>query len=338
MDENFRYKTNNYSFHFVLRQIKSGRMEIAPEFKDLKSWSAREKSQFIESLLLGIPTQPIWCEESAFGDYIVIEGSERLKALEEFTNGEYKLSSLKLRKEYTDCDFGSLPYHEKLTLEDRYNFTFIVINYDTSPQLKCEFFRRLLIDTGRRSDQSARNFAWRHSFECLQRLKEACSDLVEFAPRDSRWEIQPKTNRRSSEIDEVFLYLLMITLILSGEVYDDAYLDPSLSVDDLLDWTMRYFDDSLGRQADCFDKVIRSLSSIRKCFETRPRVILSLAPRVQYKSGDDLALTEFYIIFIRAFTHKLDQPINWNHARARRFQGFSSARKLISHVFESRND
>lgn len=338
MDENFRYKTNNYSLHFVLRQIDSGRMEINPEFIDSKSWSLKQKSQFVESVILGIPTQPIWCEETASGDFIVIEGSERLNALVEFAEGKFNLTGLKLRKEYIGCNFHLLPYYEKLTLEDRYTLTFIIINYDTAPQLKCEFFRRLLSDTGRNGDQAARNFAWRRAFEFIQSLKRECEPLLEFAPRDSRWRLQLRTNKASSSIDEVFLYLLMIYNILSGDVYEEAYLDSSISIDDLLDWTMRYFDKGDRNRFHAGDTVVWGLRQIANKFEHRPKVVLSNSMRVHYENGDDLALPELYLLFVKACANKISEPIDWRDAKIQRFINSSSAKNLISYIFQARND
>jgi hypothetical protein len=313
-------------------------MEVDPEFKDLKSWNPKEKSQFIESLILGIPTQPIWCEETASGDYIVIEGSERLKALVDFVRDEYPLSGLKIRKEYIGLHFNRLPYHEKLTLEDRYTFTFIVINYDTSPQLKCEFFRRLLNDIGNSSDQSARNFAWPLSFSLLQYIKSRCEHIISFAPRDSRWRLQLKTSKGSNAIDEVFLFLLMIILILKGEIYEDAYLDASISVGDLLDWTMKYFDKNGEQQFEVAEMVVWALSQISDHLGHPPKVVLSNATRVHFSNGNDLALPELYLLFVRACANKLDKPINWPLVRPNRFFTSSPARNLISYIFESRND
>lgn len=340
MDENFRYKTNNFSLHFVLRQIESGRMEVDPDFKDIKARTARDKSLFIESLILGIPTQPIWCEETPSGDYIVIEGSERLTTLVDFFREKFSLSSLKIRKEYTGLYFHELPYHEKISLEDRYQFTFIIINYDTLPQLKCEFFRRLLNDTGNSSDQSARNFAWPRSFEYLQEIKSSCEDLINFAPRDSRWRLNFRsgTPKVRSEIDEVFLYLLMIFVVLSGDVNENAYLDETMSVDDLLDWTMNYFDMVGGRRSEAKHRVHWALMKIAQQLGQPPRVLLSNTIRSHYVDGDDLVLPEFYLLFVRAFSNKIIMEIDWKKVRAQRFVSSSSAKNLISYIFQARND
>lgn len=339
VNENFRYKTNNYSLHYIVRQIESGRMEVNPQFKDLKHSSNRDKSLFIESLILGIPTQPIWCEESSSGDYIVIEGSERLITLVDFFRGAFALRNVKIRKEYTGCYFNDLPYYERLSLEDRYLFTFIVINYDTVSPLKYEFFRRLLNDTGNTNYQFARNFAWRNSFSFLQEIREDCKDLVIFVPRDSRWRLQPLTTQFSSKIDEVYLNLLMILTILGGaNVSEDAYLDSNFSSDDLLDWTMKYFDEYIDRKFESRHKIFVALSQVAEHLNGPPRILLSNTVRTDYVEGDDLALPEFYLFFIRASANKLEKKVNWRSANARRFIRSTSARNLISYIFEARND
>jgi hypothetical protein len=339
MDENFRYKTNNYSLHFILRQIDSGRMEVNPDFKDVKPWSIREKSRFVESLMLGIPTQPIWCEETASGDYIVIEGSERITALVDFVRGKYSLADLKIRKDYTGNNFSLLPYHEKLTLEDRYTFTFIVINYDTSPQLKCEFFRRLLADTGNSGSQSARNFAWPNSFRLLQLIKKQCDPLIDFAPRNSRWGMHNmRTAKSSNLIEEVYLYLLMALTILRGEVFENAYLDTTMSIDELLDWTMSYFDDKENRYTIEIKSIEWSLSRINEYFNHAPRVTLSNSLVIHSGNDHNLTIPKLYLLFIRALSENLSQPIDWNKEKPLRLVSSASARNLITLIFQLRND
>ncbi|MFZ6751981.1 hypothetical protein ACO0KY_01300 [Undibacterium sp. Dicai25W] len=339
MDENFRYKTQNYSLHFVLRQIESGRMSVTPEFKDLKAQSNRERSLFIESLILGIPTQPIWCEESPFGDYIVIEGSERLVTIVDFVMGKFPLTTLKIRKEYRGYHFKSLPYHEKISLEDRYPFTFVIINNDTPPRLKCEFFRRLLNDTGNTNDQAARNFAWPRTFRFLQEIKNSCESLIDFAPRDPRWHLHPKTTKVSSEIDEVFLYMLMIYSILRGDVFEEAYLDDSISINDLLDRTMSDFDNSNGKRIEASGAIHWALSQISKYLGQAPKVFLSNSIRKirLHNPNEELSLPELYLLFVRVYSNKINESNNWETAKANRFIKSYPARNLISYLFEARN-
>lgn len=338
MDENFRYKTNSYSLHFIIRQIESGRMDVNPEFKDLKIQSLKEKSLFIESLIIGIPTQPIWCEESPSGDYIVIEGSERLLTLVEFSKGKFNLRNLKIRKEYINLYFEDLPYHEKISLEDRYLLNFIIINYDTSPQLKCEFFRRILNDTGNSNDQSARNFAWPQSFKFIQHLQRNCEDLVIFEPKEYHSLRYAKINKFRSEISQVFLYLLMISLILDGNLFESAYLDDTIVVDDLLDWTMNHFEKNIIHQDYEVEKINRCLTNISNYLGEVPRILLASSIRLSKGSDNDLILPELYFLFIKSRVNKLDKPINWNAIRSARFFRATSAKNLISYIFQARND
>ena len=338
MDENFRYKTNYYTLHFVLRQIESGRMEVNPAFKDIKPQSTIQKSRFIESLILGIPTQPIWCEESPSGDYIVLEGSERLLTLVDFVNGEFRLTGLKIRKEYSDFNISDLPYHARLLLEERYSFTFIIINYDTSAQLKCEFFRRLLYDLGNKNAQSARNFAWGRSFKFLQDLKESCKNIIEFAPSPTFRLLRSNTMKVSSQVDAVYLNLLMISLILSGDIFEAAYLDKSISIEDLLDWTMGYFEEENKRHFEAENHVFYVLSKIADYLGRPPRVLLQDTRRTRYRDDDYMSLPEFYFVFVRASADKLNKSMHLNEGNAPFLLKSQSARTAISDIFRARND
>jgi hypothetical protein len=311
-------------------------MNINPDFKDLKSWSVREKSLFIESLLLGIPTQTIWCEESASGDYIVIEGSERLVTVLDFIRNKFALNYLKIRKEYLGHRFSSLPYHEKLSLEDRYPFNFTIINYDTPYYLKYEFFRRLLNDIGNSNDQAARNFAWENSFAFLQDLKNECEGLIHFVRRDSRWRTV-KTQTGQREIDEFFLYLLMIFAILEGNLFEEAYLDETISIADLLDWTMSHFDEYKKGRRVAQSAIIQALLEINNYLGESPEVILTRTLRGLSLSSDEIGLPEFYLMFVRACSGKLSSRINWRNVKPLKFVNSASAKNLISFVFEARD-
>ena len=64
----------------INRQLLKGNIDLFPKFQRRDAWSNRDKSKFIESLILGLPIpQIILAEKSgAKGKYIVIDGKQRL--------------------------------------------------------------------------------------------------------------------------------------------------------------------------------------------------------------------------------------------------------------------
>ncbi len=56
------FRTESYSMSIgeIANLYKDGELIIDPEFQRYFRWSLQQKSKFIESLLLGIPTPPIF--------------------------------------------------------------------------------------------------------------------------------------------------------------------------------------------------------------------------------------------------------------------------------------
>jgi hypothetical protein len=103
------YQTNN----FLLPQIRdliNGRqvINIRPEYQRRLRWSNAQKSKLIESLLLNVPIPSVFFYESEAARYEVTDGQQRMNAIKEFMNNEFRLSSLQILwpingRRYSDC-------------------------------------------------------------------------------------------------------------------------------------------------------------------------------------------------------------------------------------------
>jgi hypothetical protein len=63
---------------------ESGDLDIHPEFQRFYRWSEQQKSDLIESILLGIPLPPIFVSQRKDGVWDVIDGLQRLSTLFQF--------------------------------------------------------------------------------------------------------------------------------------------------------------------------------------------------------------------------------------------------------------
>lgn len=63
---------------------ESGDLDIHPEFQRFFRWSEQQKSNLIESILLGIPLPPIFVSQRKDGVWDVIDGLQRLSTLFQF--------------------------------------------------------------------------------------------------------------------------------------------------------------------------------------------------------------------------------------------------------------
>jgi hypothetical protein len=90
--------TDNYpmSLGEIISIYKEGELVINPQFQRLFRWSVKQKSDLIESLLIGIPVPPIFVYERSSGEWELIDGLQRVSTILEFF-GELKDENGKLR-------------------------------------------------------------------------------------------------------------------------------------------------------------------------------------------------------------------------------------------------
>ncbi len=76
-----------------------------------RQWSLNKQSLFIESILCGIPVASLYIDGSN-PIWNVIDGVERLNAINKFVNNRLKLSEIELlSKDYSDLCFMDLPVY-----------------------------------------------------------------------------------------------------------------------------------------------------------------------------------------------------------------------------------
>jgi hypothetical protein len=294
MDENFRYKTINHSLHFIVKQLKSGKLLVHPDFTSEKSLRPRAKSQFIESLILSIPTQPIWCEETPHGGYVVIDGSERLQALLDFYENDFPLEGLKVKRHYEGLSFDQLPFHETINLIDRYNFSFIIINYDNPPLLKCEFYRELFRDKLNFSAQSARNFAYPRALEVLRWLRENSHRYINMIDALSHWSPPLENDPR---VDEFFLYMLVF-LMLHDTPYGIDRPISDLLVEDLLDSAMEIIDKDEKYATELSNILLTTLARIKSRTGEILKLVIGKHHNTRSTHTEAITLRHFFDMFI----------------------------------------
>ena len=96
----------DWTVETLISQLKKRNIKLDPSFQRRDAWTAKRKSEFIESLFLGLPVPQVVLAESKDrkGSYIVLDGKQRLLTLRQFSatsqDPEFKqlrLSGLALR-------------------------------------------------------------------------------------------------------------------------------------------------------------------------------------------------------------------------------------------------
>ena len=88
-----------YSIFELKRRYDKGKICLDPDFQRNAVWNQRQKSELIESVIMGIPLPLIYLAENEDGKLVVVDGRQRLSTFFEFLDDKFKLKNLKILME-----------------------------------------------------------------------------------------------------------------------------------------------------------------------------------------------------------------------------------------------
>lgn len=127
------------------KMIEMGKLRI-PEEEELRrmsnTWSDKERSSFIESIMANLPVQLIYLDGSKT-PWTIIDGLQRIISLHKFFQDEFTLKGLEyFREECEGLSFSSIPFYLKSRIEST-NIVAYVVNPGTPDTVKFNIFKRI---------------------------------------------------------------------------------------------------------------------------------------------------------------------------------------------------
>lgn len=118
---------------------------VVPPYQREFTWEDERKSRFIESLLLGLPIPFLFFWEMPDGKLEIVDGSQRLRSLQEFVLGDFVLGELETLTALSGFTFSDLPSSRRRKVVNR-SIRGIVLNEHADEQARFDMFER--INTG----------------------------------------------------------------------------------------------------------------------------------------------------------------------------------------------
>jgi len=213
----YKYDTKEYPVEVIITKLNKKEIFV-PLYQREFVWKPIEKSRFIESVFLGVPIMPFLVSVSGDeAELEIIDGSQRIRTLEEYVKGDLILNGLKKITKLNNTKFTNLAKgrQKKFLLRD---FRFHVVTDKAIPEVRADIFYR--VNTSNKlSSSEKRKGAYQGEFYDF--IKE-CSknDLFrEVCPIP-----EPKANR--GEYEE---------LLLRFFAYSESYLKFKHDVEKFLD-------------------------------------------------------------------------------------------------------
>ena len=204
---------------------------VIPEYQREYTWEDDRKSRFIESLIIGLPIPFLFFWERKDGKFEIVDGSQRLRAIEEFILGEFRLGNLENLSDLSGFRFIDLLESRQRKVKNR-SIRGIILNEHADEQARFDLFDR--INTGSKIANKAevRRGALRGPFMdfIIELSKEEI--FVEIAPVTQKQKAEREREElisrffaygdgldvyqdRSSEF--IFNYIKMINKIVTGD-------------------------------------------------------------------------------------------------------------------------
>ncbi len=87
-----RIDNNQYSVFEMNRKYNKRTIDLASDFQRLDVWSFKQRSELIESVLMGLPIPVFYFNEGQNGELLVVDGRQRLTSFIKFLNNEFELT------------------------------------------------------------------------------------------------------------------------------------------------------------------------------------------------------------------------------------------------------
>jgi Protein of unknown function DUF262 len=138
------YYITEYSTEHLANKMRSEEYVI-PSYQREFTWEPGRKSRFIESLIMNLPIPFIFFWEMPDGKLEIVDGSQRLRTIEEFLLGGLRLGELETLTHVSGFTFEDLPEAQKRKIRNR-SIRGIVLNEHADAAARMDMFER--INTG----------------------------------------------------------------------------------------------------------------------------------------------------------------------------------------------
>ena len=125
------YQISTYPLpQFVNLVEDHGKITLRPDYQRRSRWNDKKKSALIESMLLNLPVPPVYLYENTAARYEVVDGQQRINAIQDFVSNRLKLNGLQILPRLNGLKYKDCPPRVVRTL-DRAGVSAIVVLLET---------------------------------------------------------------------------------------------------------------------------------------------------------------------------------------------------------------
>jgi hypothetical protein len=235
---------------------KPSLIKLDPDFQRSAVWNSKQKSELIESILMGILLPLIYVKEDDKGVYIIVDGRQRLTTLFEYMDNKFPLQSLSVLSNLNGLYFNEETTNEKKSdkidkyLKQAYQskiedcpLTLHVIKPPTPDRITFDLFDRVNRGGTRLNNQEMRNAIYQGT---STRFLKELTQLKSFKNATEN-SIKPERMKdRYIVLRLIAFYLWRKKMLLSVKDKGMPTVDYRSDLEDFLGNTMLFLNDPIS--------------------------------------------------------------------------------------------
>lgn len=191
-----------YSIEILASKMRDGEYEV-PAYQREFTWEDERKSRFIESIIMGLPIPFLFFwERPDTGRLEIVDGSQRLRTIEQFINHGFRLGELEGLPLLSGFTFADLPESRQRKIRNR-SIRGIILNELADEQARFDMFER--INTGSKIANKAevRRGVLAGSFMSMVVGLASEASFIDMTPMSAK---QVKEREREELVTRFFAY------------------------------------------------------------------------------------------------------------------------------------
>jgi Protein of unknown function DUF262 len=230
IQKEIRFDTRDFPVETIVGRFNNDSFFIPPYQREFV-WNTDDQSQFVESVIMGLPIPMMFLAEDEDGTFEIVDGAQRIQTLNNFVADDLVLEGLKKLDTLNGFRFSDLPETQRNKFTSR-ALRLVILDQETTDENRQDLFDRIN-KSGRLLKPSERR---RGALEGkFMRFLERCAADVLFR---KLCPVSPAKEKRKEPLE----------LITRFFAYSEKYLDFEHDVDEFLD-------DFVKENRNSFDRV-----------------------------------------------------------------------------------
>ena len=261
-----RYDTRDYPVELIVEKFSKGDF-VTPDYQRSFIWDVKDRSFFVESVLLGLPIPFMFWAELDEGKMEIVDGVQRINTLAHFVNDKIKLQGLKKLTELNGFKFSDLGTAQQLKFKNR-ALRIILLSSETADNLRQDIFSRV-----NRSGRKATDSEFRRGT-----YPGRLTDFIDKCQKKPLFkELCPLSNTKELRYEG-------FELVLRFFAYTNTYLDSKHKIGAFLDEFLNNNQDTFNEQE--YEAEFNAMCNFVKAhFESGfAKVGIKQVPRVRFEA------------------------------------------------------